>query len=252
MVTNALRAYLQLATGLTEVTKQKATDAAKQLSAQLGVQGDEAMATAGAVASIASQQIQILTDDLLAAAKTNRKLLTDLVQFEVDRGATQLARLDPQQLEGLLAAVRRLADEVASLTGVSRSKTSAPSAKTPPANRTKATDARPLATKKTAKKATKKTAKKAAAKAPSTEPAQAKKAAKKAPAKKTAAKKAPAKKAPAKAAPEPVLELVPEQVIDLAPEPTVDSVIESAPAPVLETVPQAVAETVEPSTESSL
>ena len=46
MVTNALRAYLQLATGLTEVTKQKATDAAKQLSAQLGVQGDEAMATA--------------------------------------------------------------------------------------------------------------------------------------------------------------------------------------------------------------
>ncbi len=128
MVTNALRAYLQLATGLTEVTKQKATDAAKQLSAQLGVQGDEAMATAGAVASIASQQIQTLTDDLLAAAKSNRKLLSDLVQFEVDRGASQLAKLDPQQLDGLLSAVRRLADEIASLTGVSRSKTSAPSA----------------------------------------------------------------------------------------------------------------------------
>src|SRR3954471_21484046 len=154
MVTNALRAYLQLATGLTEVTKQKATDAAKQLSAQLGVQGDEAIATAGAVATIASQQIQVLTEDLLAAAKSNRKLLSDLVQVEVDRGATQLAKLDPQQLEGLLSAVRRLADEVAALTGVGRSK-SATATEPAPANRTKATDARPLA-KKTANKATKK------------------------------------------------------------------------------------------------
>ena len=100
MVTNALRAYLQLATGLTEVTKQKATDAAKQLSAQLGVQGDEAIATAGAVASIASQQIQTLTDDLLAAAKSNRKLLSDLVQFEVDRGATAARQARPAAARG--------------------------------------------------------------------------------------------------------------------------------------------------------
>jgi len=257
MVTNALRAYLQLATGLTEVTKQKATDAAKQLSAQLGVQGDEAIATAGAVATIASQQIQVLTEDLLAAAKSNRKLLSDLVQVEVDRGATQLAsKLDPQQLEGLLAAVRRLADEIAALTGVSRGKAESAAADAAPAHRTTATDARPLASKKPAKKtapAAKKTAEKSTAQKATT--------AKSAAAKKPPVKKVPSKKPdstqarsqpadsprpPAKAAEapaavtesinesinesvrEPVLELVPEPVIDLDREPKIDPKIDPA------------------------
>jgi hypothetical protein len=219
----------------------------------VGVQGDDAIATAGAVASIASQQIQTLTDDLLAAARSNRKLFTDLVQFEVDRGASQLARLDPQQLEGLLSAVRRLADDIAALAGVSRSKAAAPTAEAP-ANRTKAANARPLSTKKTAKKTAKKATKKAApkkadAKATTAKPTAAKKATKKA-----------AKKAPAKApevtsvapGPLPAAVLAPEPVIDITPEPKVDPGLEAVPEPILETVPQTVGDAAERSTESDL
>ena len=57
---DALRGYLSMATGLTDVTRRRATDAAKALLAQ-----GEATA----------EQVSQLTDELLATSRSNREAL---------------------------------------------------------------------------------------------------------------------------------------------------------------------------------
>ncbi|HEY9338597.1 MAG TPA: polyhydroxyalkanoate synthesis protein PhaF, partial [Kribbella sp.] len=66
MVLDALRGYVQLASGLTEVTKQKAQTAAKALLQQTG---------ADALTSRASE----LADEIVATSKSNRQLLQAIV-----------------------------------------------------------------------------------------------------------------------------------------------------------------------------
>lgn len=84
-----LRTYIQLANGLTEVTRERARAAAKALAAQ-----GEAVVPAPVRAQVGS-----LTDDLVATSRTNRDLLVNLVRAEVDRSVTRLGLVSAKELD---------------------------------------------------------------------------------------------------------------------------------------------------------
>ncbi len=173
---DALKGYLALASGLTEVTKSKATAAAKALVAQGG-------AAAGTVTGLA--------DDLVAQSKSNREALTALVRFEVDKALGRVGLASTDEVDELTARVRSLEGELreARAAAGTASPTAAGSA-----GKTGSAGSTP-----TAAPAKKAPAQKAPGKAPA-QKAPAQKAPVKAPAQK-APVKAPAKKAPAKKAP---------------------------------------------------
>ena len=158
---DALKGYLALASGLTEVTRQRAVGAAKALVAQGEV-------TAGQVTS--------LTDDLLAQSKSNREAVTALVKYEVDRALGRVGLASSDEVGELTARVRGLEGSVRALTQAQAAAQKAPVAKPP----TKQAPARKAPTKQAP-----------ARKAPT----------KRAPATKAPATKAPATKAPARRPP---------------------------------------------------
>jgi polyhydroxyalkanoate synthesis regulator phasin len=153
---DALKNYLTLASGLTEVGRQRAVAASKALVAQ-----GEATA----------EQVSSLAEDLVQTSKNNREMVTALVRNEIEKAMDRL---------GLATA-----DSVAQLTKRLQSLESSLREASAPAKPA----AKPAAAKAPAKKAAAKPAKKAAAKKAPATPA--KKPATK-PAKKAAAKKAPA------------------------------------------------------------
>jgi polyhydroxyalkanoate synthesis regulator phasin len=142
MVLDGLRGYIQLASGLTDVTRERARSAAKSLLAQ----GE---AGAGVVVPPALRaQVGALTEDLLATSRANRALLVNLVRAEVERSVARLGLVSQQELaaatrwsQSLERRVEELEDELHR----SRSATRSTSKKTA----TKST-ARKSATKKTA------------------------------------------------------------------------------------------------------
>ncbi|TCC15550.1 phasin family protein [Kribbella speibonae] len=156
MVMDALRGYVQLANGLTEVTKQKAQAAAKALLQQTG---------ADALTTRASD----LADEIVATSKSNRQLLQAIVSNEVEGAVARLGFARSEEVAALTRRVKALETELAE---------AHEAAAEPAAEPAPVVDAAPGAAKKAAKKAA---AKKAAAK-------------KAAPAKKAVAKKAAAKK----------------------------------------------------------
>jgi polyhydroxyalkanoate synthesis regulator phasin len=166
-VNDAVKGYLALASGLTEVTRQRATAAAKALVAQ---------------GEAAAGQVTALADDLLATSKSNREAVTALGRFERDVALGRVGLASAEEVTELNARVRSLEAELRRATGSA--------AASGDAAKTGAAAMRP-ASAPTAAKAVKTTAKKTPA--PNS-------VAKKAPAKKAAAKKAAAKKAPAKKA----------------------------------------------------
>jgi polyhydroxyalkanoate synthesis regulator phasin len=158
-VRDALKSYLALASGLTEVTRQRATSAARALVSQ-----GEATA----------EQVSTLAEDLLAQSKSNREAVTALVKYEVDRTLGRLGLAANDEVTELTKRVRALEAQIRDLKA----------------------EAGGDASKAPAKKASGTTTKKAPAKKAPAKKAPAKKApAKKAPAKKAPAKKAPAKTA---------------------------------------------------------
>jgi hypothetical protein len=164
MVMDALRGYLQLANGLTDVTRQRALAAAKALAAS----GTEVLTDASAVPATVSRQVQALADDLLATSRSNRDLLVGLVRSEVERTVGVLGLASGDDMESVAVHVRRIERRVDDIDARLRAAVGL----------TGSAAAEPAAKKAPAKKAP----------------------AKKAPAKKAPAKKAPARKAPAKAA----------------------------------------------------
>lgn len=137
----AIKGYLALATGLTEVTKQRATSAAKALVAQ----GE---ATAG--------QVQALADDLVAQSKSNREAVVSLVRYEVDKALGRVGLVSKDEVEALQARIKSLESQLRD-----GAKSPAPAAASAPAKKAAAASA--PAKKAPAKKAP---AKKAATKAP--------------------------------------------------------------------------------------
>jgi len=155
MVMDALRGYVQLANGLTEVTKQKAQAAAKALLQQTG-------------ADQLTTKVGDLADEIVATSKSNRQLLQAIVANEVEGAVARLGFVRSEEVAALTRRVQLLETELADV--------QVPAAAAPVADEAPAVTA---PAKKTARKAT---TKKVAKKAP------AKKAARKAPAKKTAKK----------------------------------------------------------------
>lgn len=94
---NALKSYLSLAGSLTEVTRQRATEAARAL-----VQQGEATA----------EQVGQLVEDLLAQSRQNREAVSALVTYEVDRTLGRLGLASNDEVAGLLERVRALEGEV--------------------------------------------------------------------------------------------------------------------------------------------
>jgi polyhydroxyalkanoate synthesis regulator phasin len=157
MVLDGLRGYLQLANGLTDVTRERARAVAKALVAQ----GE---ARVGAVVPTSVQaQVSTLTEDLLATSKANRHLLVNLVRSEVERSVARLGLASAQELDAAARRAKGLERRVAELEEeLSRSATARKAANT---RTRKATAKKTAAKKSTAKKSTAKktTAKKTAA-----------------------------------------------------------------------------------------
>src|SRR5438128_1396172 len=75
MVMEALRGYVQLASGLTEVTRERARSAARAVLAQAGHLGDSADTRT---------QVRALAEDLANTARANRDLLLGMVRTETE------------------------------------------------------------------------------------------------------------------------------------------------------------------------
>ena len=178
MAFESVRAYIQLASGLSALTRARAMEAA---------QGLLSMPAAGlATSTKMASQASALADELLAAALANRSNLTELVRSEVDAAIMARLGLVPlQKFEEAQAEVAELRKEVVALRSAS-STTERPTSPAKPATPAAKSPAKPAtpAAKSPAKSAT------PAAKSPAKKAAPAAKS----PVKKAAAAKSPAKK----------------------------------------------------------
>ena len=111
----SFRGYVQLASGLGELTRARATEAAQSLLSLSGV---------GATTGKLTVQVSALAEELLAAATANREHLTTLVRNEVEAAVTRLGLVAAEKLEESRAEVARLRAEVAALRSNSRPSTS--------------------------------------------------------------------------------------------------------------------------------
>ena len=158
MVIDGLKAYVQLASGLTDVTRERALAAARTLVAQ----GEAGM---GAVLPDTMRvQVASVTDDLIATSKANRDLLVGLVRAEVERTVSRMGLVSAAELNAATRRAEALGDRVHELERALRSARSAPTTKksTARTSTAKKSTAKKSASKKTAAK--KSTAKKSASK----------------------------------------------------------------------------------------
>jgi hypothetical protein len=160
-VIDAVRGYVQLASGLTQVTRQRALEAARQLLAATPAAEVSTAASVGAQAL--TGQVGALADELMATGRQNREQLRELIRTEAEAVLTRFGLTSNAELEAALSASRarviELERKLADLEAAQGAKKSA--AKKTAA---KKTAAKKSATKKTAAK--KSAAKKTAAKAP--------------------------------------------------------------------------------------
>jgi polyhydroxyalkanoate synthesis regulator phasin len=188
MVMDAVRGYVQLANGLTEVTRQRAQQAAKALLQQTGAEN---------LTSGLTTKVSDLADEIVATSKSNRALLQAIVANEVEGAVARLGFVRVEEVAALSRRIQNLEREMAAAA------TSSPAPATPATPADLAgppTPAETVPASKAPVKAPAKAAVKAPAKAAVKAPAKKVAAAKKSPAKKSPAKKAAAKKAPAKKA----------------------------------------------------
>jgi BMFP domain-containing protein YqiC len=107
MVFESVRGYVQLASGLSELTRARATEAAHGL---LSLQGS-GIETGSKLAV----QVSALAEELLAAATANRRNLTTLVRTEVDAAVNRIGLVPAEQLQASQAELAELRAELAAL-----------------------------------------------------------------------------------------------------------------------------------------
>ncbi len=157
MAFESVRAYVQLASGLSDLTRARAMEAAQGLLSL--------PATGIATGTKMASQATVLADELLAVAAANRSNLTTLVRDEVDAAImTRLGLVPVQKLQEAQAEAARLREEVVRLNSAS-SQAAAAKSTVKKAAAAKSTVKKAAAAKSTVKKAAaaKSTAKKAAA-----------------------------------------------------------------------------------------
>lgn len=99
-----IRGYLQMASGLTEVTATKAREIAMALVGQGMSLSTKAPDVVG--------QVQELADDLVATSKGNRDLLTGMIRTEVDKAVGRMGFVREDELAALRRHVQRLESEL--------------------------------------------------------------------------------------------------------------------------------------------
>lgn len=104
---NDLRGYLQLANGLSDVTKAKAKEIAMELVSQ-GIQ-------LSTKAPDIKGQVQELADELLSTSRNNREMLLGLVTSEVDRAVSRMGFVREDELAAVRRHVQRLEKEIAEI-----------------------------------------------------------------------------------------------------------------------------------------
>ena len=144
MVIDGLRGYLQLANGLTDVTRERALAAARALVAQGGA----------VVPTSVQTQVSSLTEDVMTTGKANRYLLVNLVRGEVERSVARMGLVSAKDMEAAERRATELERRVAELEEeLGRSTTARKAASTRAKKATaKKTTAKKTAAKKTAKK----------------------------------------------------------------------------------------------------
>ena len=139
---DGLRSYLELATGLTEVTASKAREAAMGLVNQ-GLQ------FTGKTPDVVGS-VQDIADDLVSTSKHNREMLLGMIRTEVDRAVGRMGFVREDELAALRARVDQLekgAKPTAQQAGVA-----SPTASSPTTSSSPATDEAPVPKKKAKKK----------------------------------------------------------------------------------------------------
>ncbi|MGA9148654.1 MAG: hypothetical protein WBZ04_13940 [Candidatus Nanopelagicales bacterium] len=190
---DALRSYLQLASGLAEVSAAKAKEAAASLAAQGPDTPSPEALTIG---------LQTIAEDLVEQSKTNTDILVGLVKTEVDRAVGRMGFVREEELAAVRRHVQRLEAQLGNRSGQAVGAAgSAVNAATVGAKSAAATAKTAANAAASAARTAPKIAAKAGSSAPEVAPVTPKAAARKAPAKKATARKAPAKKATAKKAP---------------------------------------------------
>src|SRR5215207_2337994 len=104
MVMDALRGYVQLVNGLTEVTKQRAQQAAKALLQRTGAEK---------LTSGLSTKVSELADEIIATSKSNRQLLQAIVANEVEGAVARLGFVRTEEVGALTRRVETLGRELA-------------------------------------------------------------------------------------------------------------------------------------------
>ena len=113
----SVRGYVELASGLSDLTRARAMEVARGLLSL--------PATGVATGTKMASQASALADELLAAATANRSDLQTMVRSEVDVAITRLGLVPVQKLEAAQAEAAGLREEVATLRAAS-SKAAAP------------------------------------------------------------------------------------------------------------------------------
>ena len=111
MAVDALRGYVALVSGLTEVSRQRAVAQAKVLLA------DGSLDPVVEAGRQAGTQVQALADDIVSTGRANRDLLVGLVRAEVERAVGSLGLAGTDEVSALQAQVDRLTRRVTELDG---------------------------------------------------------------------------------------------------------------------------------------
>jgi polyhydroxyalkanoate synthesis regulator phasin len=117
---DAVKGYLALASGLTEVTRQRAAAAAKALVAQ---------------GEVAASQVSAIADDILDQSKANREAVAALVRFEVDKALGRIGLASSEEVTELNAKIRALEAELRAAKGSATSPAKKAPAKKAPAKK---------------------------------------------------------------------------------------------------------------------
>ena len=99
-----LKPYLDMANGLTEVTRQRATEVAKALIAQgmaLSAKGEAS-----------DNDVRDVADEVLTSVKANREFLLDLVRTEVQKATGAMGFVHTDELDSLRRHIERLERQV--------------------------------------------------------------------------------------------------------------------------------------------
>ena len=113
---DALKNYLELATGFTDLTRQRAVAAAKALVAQ-----GEATA----------EQVSALAEELLQQSRANREAVAALVKYEVDRTLGRVGLATSDEVGELSKRVRSLEAQLRAGGAAKKAPAKAPAKKAP-------------------------------------------------------------------------------------------------------------------------